>query len=299
MRPIGNLPDEAQARRFGDYLVVQGIRNEIEADVGGGWAVWILDDDQITAAIAGLEGFRANPDAEEFRKARSVAAKVREAEAQDMTEYRRRVRTRKSLFPSFGGYGIGPLTCGLVLFCVVVAVFSKLGYNREALQSLLLADPTNANGTFLPEVREGQYWRLITPIFIHFGPVHLIFNMIWFFQLGCMIEARRGTLQFALMVIATGVLPMVAQYRVSGPGYVGGMSGVVYGLAGYVWMRGKYDPASGVFLDRQSIQWLLIWLVICYLGVVGRVANTAHLAGLIIGVVWGRVSAYFASRRPE
>ena len=82
----------------------------------------------------------------------------------------------------------------------------------------------------------------------------------------------------------------------TGPGYVGGMSGVVYGLAGYVWMRGKYDRASGVYLDPQSIQWLLLWLVVCYSGFVGRVANMAHLSGLVIGVVWGRVAAYFASR---
>ena len=77
------------------------------------------------------------------------------------------------------------------------------------------------------------------------------------------------------------------------------MSGVVYGLAGYVWLRGKYDRASGLYLDARSIEWLLIWLVICYTGVVGRVANTAHLVGLVIGVIWGSVSAYFASRRPE
>ena len=75
------------------------------------------------------------------------------------------------------------------------------------------------------------------------------------------------------------------------------MSGVVYGLAGYVWMRGKYDRASGVGLDPQSVTILLVWLVVCYTGVVGPVANTAHLVGLIVGMVWGRVSALWASRK--
>jgi membrane associated rhomboid family serine protease len=66
-----------------------------------------------------------------------------------------------------------------------------------------------------------------------------------------------------------------------------------------VWIRGKYDRASGLYLDPQSVQWLLIWLVICYSKLVGNVANTAHVAGLAIGVVWGGVTAYFALRKPE
>jgi GlpG protein len=299
MRAIGQLPDEQQARRFGDYLVAQGIRNEVEPDGGTAWSVWIKDEDQVAAAQAALERFRAGPEAKEFRAARNVAAKTRDAEARELADYQRRVRTGKSLFPKFGGYGVGPLTFGLIFLCVAVAVYSKLGYDPESLKPLLLADPANANGTPLPEVRAGQYWRLLTPIFIHFGPLHLIFNLLWLFQLGGMIEARRGTPAFALLVIVTGIGPMLAQYWVSGPGYVGGLSGVIYGLAGYIWMRGKYDAASGLYLDRQSIQWLLIWLVICFSGFVGHVANTAHVAGLVIGVVWGRVSAYFASRRPE
>jgi len=264
MRTIGNLPDEAQARRFGDYLVAQGIRNEVEPDTGAAWTIWITDEDQVAVAQAELERFRANPDTEEFRNARSAAALAREAEAQELAGYRRRVRTRQSLFPKLGGYGVGPLTFGLIFFCVAVAVYSKLGYDHEPLKPLLLADPENANGTFLPEVRAGDYWRLISPIFIHFGPLHLLFNLMWLYQLGCMIEARQGTLNLALLVAVTGTCPMLAQYLTHGPGYVGGMSGVVYGLAGYVWMRGKYDPASGVGLDSQSIQWLLIWLVIWF-----------------------------------
>ena len=78
---------------------------------------------------------------------------------------------------------------------------------------------------------------------------------------------------------------------------MGGMSGVVYGLAGYIWMLGKYDQASGVYLDRASIQWLLLWLIVCFTGAVGTIANVAHVSGLIIGMVWGRISALFGSDR--
>jgi hypothetical protein len=134
MRSIGHLPDEAQARVFGDYLVAQGIRNEVEPDTGAAWAVWIKDEDQVAAAQTALAKFRVNPRAEEFRNARSAAAKTREAEARDLADYRRRVRSRRSLFPKFGGYGMGPLTFGLMILCVAVAVKSMLGSDREFLR---------------------------------------------------------------------------------------------------------------------------------------------------------------------
>src|SRR6266568_3752581 len=114
MRQIGHLPGERQARQFGDFLLGAGIRNGVEHDADAVWSVWIVDEDRVTEAQAFLEKFRANPNAPEFRKAASEAAKVRAAEAEDLADYRRRVRTRRNLFPKFGGYGIGPLTYGLI-----------------------------------------------------------------------------------------------------------------------------------------------------------------------------------------
>lgn len=301
MRPVGQLANEQQARLFGDYLVANKIRNEIDAD-GDAWVIWIKDEEQLDDARSRLERFRASPEAAEFRAAISQAARVRAAEAEDLAKYRQRLRTRRSLFPKFGGYGIGILTYGLIVGCVMVAVFSELGNNLDWVRKLVLADPERADGTFLPEIRAGEYWRLLSPIFLHFGAMHLIFNLMWLYQLGCMIEARRGVGTLAALVIVTGVLPMIAQHLMnllSGPGYVGGMSGVVYGLAGFVWVRGNKDPASGVVLDRQSWTIMLIWLVLCMTGFLGRIANTAHVAGLVIGLIWGWVSAYYARRRAE
>lgn len=301
MRAIGQLPSAAQAQTFGDHLIAHKIRNEVEED-GGVWIIWIKDEDQVADAKARLEQFLANPAALEFQAAPAQAARVKAAEAEDLANYRQRVRNRRSVFPKFGGYGIGVLTFGLIVGCVLVAICSELGNNQDWVRKLVLADPDRADGTFLPEVRAGEYWRLLSPIFLHFGPMHLIFNLMWLYQLGGMIEARRGVGTLAALVIMTGTLPMMAQYGMNllaGPGYVGGMSGVIYGLAGYVWMRGRNDPASGVGLDPQSWTIMLIWLVLCLAGFMGRIANTAHVAGLLIGLIWGWVSAYQARRRSE
>lgn len=299
MRSIGQLPDERQAQAFGDFLLTQGIANEIDADADGPATVWIREDDQLTPAQGWLEQFRAAPEDPRFVNAAAEASKVRRAEAEEMVEYRRRIRTKKSLFPTFGGYGVGILTYLLIGVCLVVAFYSQFGGKEDVVRLLLINDPTRPEAGFLPNVfQHGEFWRLVTPIFLHFGMLHLFFNMMWLYQLGCMIEARQSSLRLLLLVVVTALASNLTQYLVDGPQF-GGMSGVVYALAGYVWMRGKHDRASGLFLNQQSVTILLIWLVVCFTGRIGPVANFAHLAGLICGMAIGRISAYLAQRRPE
>ena len=69
MRPIGNIPDEAKARVFGDFLLAQGIKNDVEHDTGNAWCVWVRDEDRIGDAQEWLKKFLADPHAAEFRKA--------------------------------------------------------------------------------------------------------------------------------------------------------------------------------------------------------------------------------------
>ena len=86
-------------------------------------------------------------------------------------------------------------------------------------------------GTSFPEIRAGQVWRLVTPIFLHAGVLHLVFNMLWLYQLGGQIEAQESSGYFAVMVLVLAVICNTGQYVVSGPLFIG-MSGVVYGLLG-------------------------------------------------------------------
>jgi GlpG protein len=137
----------------------------------------------------------------------------------------------------------------------------------------------------------GQIWRLVTPIFIHFGLMHLVFNMIWLWDIGLPTERRNGHLFMLCFVLLVGVSANLAQYLLTGYPFFGGMSGVVYGLFGYLWMQGKYNPNFGIALHNRTIAIMLGWFVLCWFGLLGPVANWAHSFGLGVGIAWGYLDA--------
>ena len=295
VRSIGNLPGESQARLFGDYLLTQGIRSEVEVEADGSCLIWVLDDEQIDAARGFLERFRQNPTAPEFARKAADAERLRAEEEKAQADWRKRVHNRKRVFPGMIRYGAGPLTYLLVVLSVVMAVYSKAGTNEDFLRHFFISYPVNGESGFLPEVAHGEWWRLLTPIFIHFGIGHIVFNMMWLFQLGSMIESAQGTGRFALLIVLFALLSNLAQYKFGGPGF-GGMSGVNYGLIGYIWIRGRTDPGSGLHLDKPSVIFSVAWFFLCLTGWAGSVANYAHGAGLLAGMAWGWVSAKIALR---
>ena len=193
--------------------------------------------------------------------------------------------------------GIGPVSLTLIVVSVAVALFSNLGNNRAFLYPLFISNYPLAFAP-LPEVLHGQVWRLVTPAFIHFGVIHLIFNLLWVKDLGSVIERREGSLPLALLFLGLAVTSGLGQYLVGGP-FFGGMSGVVYGWFGYVWLRGLGDRRSGYFMPQQTALLMLVWFVLCLVGVIPNVANTAHGVGLAVGALWGAVSGRVAPLRED
>ncbi len=179
-----------------------------------------------------------------------------------------------------------PLTytfIGISLFITLITWFGEIGF---ILLPLLISEYY----TGISEIMSGQIWRLVTPIFIHFHIFHIVFNMLWLWDLGGTVERIQGSRILLMLVLISGILSNVGQHLFTGPLF-GGMSGVVYALLGYVWMQGLFNPRFYASLNKAIVVMMLVWFVICWIGIIGNVANIAHTVGLVVGVVWGYLYA--------
>ncbi len=101
------------------------------------------------------------------------------------------------------------------------------------------------------KIRQGEVWRLFTPCLLHRGFLHILFNMAWLWILGKQIEERAGKLRLLVLIIITAVVSDVTQYLISGPFFLG-FSGVVVGMAGFIWMRQRVAPWEGYPLSTHD-----------------------------------------------
>ena len=174
------------------------------------------------------------------------------------------------------------VTVAFIALSVLASLTSALGSGVPT--PLLINDP---DAPFFASVTRGEVWRLATPMFVHFGILHILFNMMWLWDLGRAIELRRGALFLGLFVVATGIASNLAQYVITQSPLFGGMSGVVYALLGYFWIQGRTNPHFGMALHQTTMIMMLAWYVVCWTGLVGPIANWAHTAGLLMGLAWG------------
>jgi GlpG protein len=133
------------------------------------------------------------------------------------------------------------------------------------------------------EQLSAEPWRILGPALFHFSWLHIVFNSMWWWQLGGSIERIMGTKSLILLFLISAIFSNVGQYIMSGPNF-GGLSGVVYGVVGYVWWAGWLAPKRGLHLSKAIIGFLLFWLLLGYVDILPvKVANTAHLLGLVSG----------------
>jgi GlpG protein len=307
MRQIGTIPDRSQANRFAAYLLTQGIHAHCE-EKDDHWSIWVREEDQLQPAKAAFSEFLADPNHARYQasekeaqlRARDENAK-REAAKQNVVEMRNRWGNRRPARRR-------PMTIAIVLLCCGLFIVSDSSTgtnpaNNTVHRTLMFRDPIQpaADGereTFtdkLRNIRQHQWWRIFTPAFLHANVLHLAMNMVMFYQLAGAIEHRRSTWRLGLLILSIGVISNLFQALV--PNEIGGtsqflgLSGVVYGLFSYLWMKSRFEPALGLYIDRGTVVILVAYLLLGFAGVLNsgdmRIANWAHGAGFVSGIVIG------------
>ena len=141
-------------------------------------------------------------------------------------------------------------------------------------------------------MRIGQYWRLLTPMLLHFGWIHIVFNLLWVWEIGRRIEWVNGASVLLLVILCSSLGANILQYGLAGPGLFGGMSGVVFGLLGFSLLWSFIVPDMSIGLPKGIYVFMLVFLVVGFTGAIdllglGSLANGAHLGGLLAGVTIG------------
>lgn len=276
MRQVGVIPNSELANRFAEYLRATGIACTVDRTENGS-IVWVHDDDMVANAKAELPNFLANPNDERYRAAMQQATdRARIAIAE------RAASRGKTIYVADRWnrpiYQIAPLTIVLVAISVVLSLMMGFPPKIAYLRWLLIS----TDGT-MRQIMSGEVWRLVSPIFLHFSQAHLIFNMLNLWYFGRDIESRIGTFRYLIIVLVTAIFSNMAQFIAVDPVF-GGMSGVVYGLFGYIWVKSKMDPESGFWLPQSTVVIMLLWHVACVAGIIQNVANWCHGGGLVAGV---------------
>lgn len=173
-------------------------------------------------------------------------------------------------------------TYAVIIFCTLMFIATALaGINNNKV----LLDFGANNGAL---VRIGEYYRLVTSMFLHANPIHLIFNMIALYQLGKFIEDKYGGLKFLGIFILSGIGGSLLSAAIN-PNVISiGASGAIFGLIGAMLgnaiRKNTYSQELGI--DRRSLSIFAIsYLVLGF--VIPGIDNWAHIGGFVVGIVLG------------
>ena len=144
---------------------------------------------------------------------------------------------------------------------------------------------------------DGGWWRLVTPMLLHFSWLHSTFNLLWVWEVGRRIEYIHGWRWLAVVTAIASVAANALQAIFAPMQLFGGMSGVVFAYLGYVMIWDWLRPKSRIGLAKGIYLVMLAYLILGFSGFIdllglGSLANGAHLGGLLAGMALGSIRAF-------
>ena len=267
LQPLVKVTQHYLALLFCDYLKTLQIQTQVEKEVDG--FVIYCQQDKLDFAQQEFEQFIKQPDQAKYQQAAWQNG--------DVTEVSSSFPTLTSSFKDQFFSHAGIVTLVVFAICWLVFLASNLGWGNAIFHHLQFYPQLSVDA-----VIQAPH-RLLGPAFFHFSWLHIVFNTMWWWQLGGSIEKSMGKFSLINLLIVSALFSNIGQFYVDGPNF-GGLSGVVYALVGYVWWIGWLMPEKGLSLSKPIIGFMLFWLLLGYTSLMPiNVANTAHLLGLISG----------------
>ena len=178
-------------------------------------------------------------------------------------------------------------------------------YDKTVLYLKTPSTPFSFPEPMFEKIRQGEIWRIVSPILIHQDILHLFFNMIWLLVIGRQIESKIGIFRYILFIIIAAIFSNTCQSLMTGSAFLG-FSGVLCAMITFVWFRQKQAPWEGYLLLPSTMAFITIFILAIagiqcisfILEVFGQssiappLANTAHLTGALIGILFSRLK-YF------
>jgi membrane associated rhomboid family serine protease len=193
-----------------------------------------------------------------------------------------------------------------VLITPVLVVLNVTIFGFMVFGAGVLSDPATLvgwGGSFGPRTTNGEWWRLVTSMFVHAGMFHLVVNVVALVQIGFILERLVGPLTFAAMYIAAGVFAGLVSLAAHPMGVTVGASGAIFGLYGLLLAASIWGmlPRSSVTIPLTTVQRLVPAAAVFLLYNMWNhsVASAAGLTSLVAGFVYGLVLARgIADRKP-
>lgn len=295
MNRVSKVSIEIDLSRFSHWLHSQGVQHRI-VEEHGEQAIYIQNEGLKDQVLLALERYIDEP---EVHQKLDEWVSVNSAKSRKINNpsYSQSMYLRAS--PSQA-----PIIFLLMIISLIVAFVSDFGHGGPFIRHFLILDPLTLNTDLssasdrwyglLDTLAAGEVWRVISPDFIHFNVMHITFNLLMLWVLGGQLEIKKGSASFLALVIFVSIVSNVAQLLETNYLF-GGMSGVVYGLVGYCWLWRYVQP--NIFFPDALLKFSLFWLVLGYtpltewLGL-GKMANAAHLYGLLAGLLWGAITLF-------
>jgi rhomboid protease GluP len=186
-----------------------------------------------------------------------------------------------------------------VIFGANIAVFIAM---TLSLGASMLSNPSGQGlvdwgANYGPLTMSGEWWRLLTAVFVHSGLLHIAFNMWCLWDLGRLAESVYGHWTFAIVYLICGVFSSSASLWWNPAVLSVGASGAVFGIAGALiasFYLGEFSlPRTAIAGTLRSLL-IFAGYNLFFGAVIGHIDNAAHIGGLVMGLILGALIARVA-----